>query len=324
MIPRPREPDGALVYLRTAHDNDALVWLDRAGRSVTESQFDILRAARCCPDTPALPRHETHHALVRQAAQNAASHDKQVGGQLGRPSGARFRTYERLKNHAEKVRGTIFDTDPLRRAIDDIYRHPLCQTATDSLNRQLKSGISDERPRRPRHRPCARRTASASFTATTSPANPVSSVHWVSSDRRKTDHVHRPRPRQESNNTWTTSTCRPSSSMSSAGTTAATTPRSRSVVASTPSRPSPKSGVFVVYLYIAQPGAGFPGNSTRRKIERSLAKQVREHLIIFCPHDRSVQYWLWVKREPGRAERSRSHIRTIPARAASRSSKNWN
>ena len=140
----PPRPDGALVYLRTAQDNDALVWLDRAGRSVTESQFDILRAAQCRPDTPALPRHETHHALVRQAAQSAATHEKQVGGQLGRPSGARFRTYERLKNYAEKVRGTIFDSDPLRRAVDDIYRHPLRQTATDTLNRQLRSGISDE------------------------------------------------------------------------------------------------------------------------------------------------------------------------------------
>ena len=49
--------------------NDALVWLDRDGSSVTESQFDILRAAHCRPDTPALPRHQTHHALVRQAAQ---------------------------------------------------------------------------------------------------------------------------------------------------------------------------------------------------------------------------------------------------------------
>ncbi|MCY4090699.1 MAG: helicase-related protein [Caldilineaceae bacterium] len=140
----PSQPDGALVYLRTAQDNDALVWLDRESRSVTESQFEILRAAQCQPDTPALPRHVTHHAIVRQAAQSVASHDKQVGGQLGRPSGARFRTYERLKNYAEKVRGTIFDSDPLRRAIDDIYRHPLRQTATDTMNRQLKSGISDE------------------------------------------------------------------------------------------------------------------------------------------------------------------------------------
>ena len=35
---------------------------------------------------------------------------------------------------------------------------------------------------------------------------------------------------------------------------------------------------------------------------------MREHLIIFCPRDRSAQYWFWVKREPGRPERSRTHI----------------
>lgn len=68
-----------------------------------------------------------------------------------------------------------------------------------------------------------------------------------------------------------------------------------------------KSG-FVVYLYIAQPGDEVPDHATRQKIERSVARQVREHLIIFCPHDRSAQYWLWVKREPGRTERSRTHI----------------
>ena len=139
----PARPDGALVYMRTTQDHDALVWLDRAGRSVTESQFEILRAAHCRPDTPALPRHDTHHALVRQAAQQVARHEKQVGGQLGRPSGARFRTYERLKRYAETVTGQLF-TEPLRRAIDDIYRHPLRQTAVDTLNRQLRSGIADE------------------------------------------------------------------------------------------------------------------------------------------------------------------------------------
>ena len=141
--PAPARPDGALVYMRTAQDLDALVWLDRDGGSVTESQFEILRAAHCLPNAPALARHETHHDLVRQAAQQVASHEKQVGGQLGRPSGARFRTYERLKRYAETVTGQLI-SDPLRRAIDDIYSHPLRQTAVDTLNRQLRSGISDE------------------------------------------------------------------------------------------------------------------------------------------------------------------------------------
>ena len=67
-----------------------------------------------------------------------------MGGQLGRPSGARFRTYERLKRYAEEIKGTLFDTRQLRRAVEDVYNYPLRQVAIDTLNRQLRSGISDE------------------------------------------------------------------------------------------------------------------------------------------------------------------------------------
>ncbi len=140
----PERPAGALVYMRGAQGYDSLAWIDRAGGSVTRSHFETLRAAACPPDTPALPRHETHHGLVAQAVAHVASEEKQVGGQLGRPSGARFRTYERLKSYAESVKGTVFDTAALRQAIDDIYRYPLRQTAVDALNRQLRSGISDD------------------------------------------------------------------------------------------------------------------------------------------------------------------------------------
>ena len=136
--------EGVLVYMRTTQDNDALAWMDWESGSVTESQFDVLRAAECKPNTPALPRHQRHHDLVGKAAERIAREEKQVGGQLGRPSSARFRTYERLKNYAERVEGTLFDTQQLRRAVDEIYRYPLRQSAVDALNRQLRSGISDE------------------------------------------------------------------------------------------------------------------------------------------------------------------------------------
>ena len=73
------------------------------------------------------------------------SEERSVGGQLGRPSGARFRTYERLKDYASEVEGSLFvDIQKLESVIQAIYRHPLRQTATDSLNRQLRSGISNE------------------------------------------------------------------------------------------------------------------------------------------------------------------------------------
>ncbi len=141
----PSEPPGALLYMRTAEGNDSLAWIDRAGRSVTQSQLAILRKAECSPNTPAIPRYERHHELVEQGVRQIAEEEKNTGGQLGRPGGARFRTYERLKNHAERLQGTLFqqteEYELLLRAIDQIYRYPMRQTAIDTLNRQLKSSI---------------------------------------------------------------------------------------------------------------------------------------------------------------------------------------
>jgi hypothetical protein len=142
--PTTGQPEGVLAYVRTAEGNDALAWLDKNGKPVTESQFAILKAAACEPNTPALPRQENHHDLVKKAVDVIATEEKTLGGQLGRPSGARFRTYERLKRYAEEMKGTLFESQELLRAIDEIYRYPLRQTAVDTLNRQLRSGISDQ------------------------------------------------------------------------------------------------------------------------------------------------------------------------------------
>ena len=142
--PRPDQPEGALVDLRTAQGNDALAWVDKRGNSVIESQFAILKVAECAPSTPAIPRHDDHHDMVAKGVKLIVETEKSVGGQLGRPSGARFRTYERLKAHAEEVKGTLFDLPELRHAIEDIYKFPLLQSATDTLNRQLKSGIGNQ------------------------------------------------------------------------------------------------------------------------------------------------------------------------------------
>ncbi len=142
--PTPERPEGVLVYMRTAQEYDALAWIDPDGKSVTESQFEILRTAECLPNTPALPRLSNHHHLVGKAAEHIAREEKQPGGQLGRPSSARFRAYERLKNYAQNLKDTLFHTEDLKKAIDEVYRYPLRAAATDALARQLRSGISDE------------------------------------------------------------------------------------------------------------------------------------------------------------------------------------
>ncbi|MDP2862868.1 MAG: helicase-related protein, partial [Desulfobacterales bacterium] len=142
----PDKPEGVLVYMRSAEGNDALAYVNQKGESITESQIEILRAAACEPDTPALPRQEKHHELVRSGVEHIVREEKRIGGQLGSPRGARFRTYERLKYYIQGWEGTLFESTfgELNKALAEIYRYPLRPVAIDTLNRQLKSGISDQ------------------------------------------------------------------------------------------------------------------------------------------------------------------------------------
>jgi hypothetical protein len=135
---------GVLVYLKTGTDNDALSWVDVSGKRITDSQFTILKAAACAPGTAVARRHPNHHQLVQTAVEALAQEEKMLGGSLGRPSGARFRTYEKLKRYAEHVKGTLFDTQQLQRTMEDVYRYPLRESAADALNRQIRARAEDE------------------------------------------------------------------------------------------------------------------------------------------------------------------------------------
>jgi SNF2 family DNA or RNA helicase len=143
-IPSPAQPNGVLVYMRTAEGHDSLAWINEKGESVTESQLTILRAAECSAPTPSVPRLPDHHELVEVGVKEMVQEEKSIGGQLGRPSGARFRVYERLKDYIAKVEGSLFATQDLSKAIDQIYKYPLQQSAADTLNRQMRAGIENQ------------------------------------------------------------------------------------------------------------------------------------------------------------------------------------
>jgi SNF2 family DNA or RNA helicase len=140
------QPDGVVVYVRTVEGNDALCYVDDKGKPVTESPLAVLKVAECAPDTPPRERHPRHHELVKKGVDLIVQDEKTVGGQLGRPSGARFRTYARLELYIKKLQdeNSIFLTEELKRAFNDIYRFPLRSLAVDILNRQLRTGITDQ------------------------------------------------------------------------------------------------------------------------------------------------------------------------------------
>lgn len=137
-------PHGVLLFMETARGYAALAWLDEAGQSFTESQFAILRAAACTADTPPQPRHENHHELVAQGVEFLQSEQALLGGQLGRPSGPRAKSYARLKGYIEQLQGTLFPaSEALVQAVHELYTYPLQETAKETLNRQLRSRIND-------------------------------------------------------------------------------------------------------------------------------------------------------------------------------------
>jgi superfamily II DNA or RNA helicase len=139
-------PEGVLVYMRTPEGNDSLAWINRRGESVTQSQLAILRAAACDAPTPAIPRPAEQHDLVKRGVEHIIEEETHGAvGQLGSRSGARLRTYQRLIHFVETTKRSLFPAPPeVHKVIDEIYRYPLQEGARDTLNRQLRAGISDD------------------------------------------------------------------------------------------------------------------------------------------------------------------------------------
>lgn len=143
-------PQGSLVYIRTPDDSDSLARVDHEGKIITQSPKAILDTAECGPDEIALDKEDWHHDVVAKGVAHLMQEEGTTHGALGRPSGARFKAYDRLKQLL-KTQGDsrdLFFTDEtvhdIEKAIDDIYKYPLFQSATDTINRQLKFGVSDK------------------------------------------------------------------------------------------------------------------------------------------------------------------------------------
>lgn len=138
------EKQGVIVYTRTVQENDVLAWVDINGKLITQSQLTILKAAHCTPDTKPEYRLNTHHELVKNGIDYIREEEKTTGGSLGKKNGVKYRVYTRLDWYCKKYEGTLFVSEALKKAIDDVYKFPLKEFGRETLNRQLKAGVSDE------------------------------------------------------------------------------------------------------------------------------------------------------------------------------------
>ncbi len=64
---------------------------------------------------------------------------------------------------------------------------------------------------------------------------------------------------------------------------------------------------MVVFVCSSAALGPVPDYSTRRKIEKQVAKSVHEHLIIYTDKSNQFQIWQWVKREAGKPSQCREH-----------------
>ena len=65
-------------------------------------------------------------------------------------------------------------------------------------------------------------------------------------------------------------------------------------------QPVAEKADFPVYRCSANPDGAVPPQSTRRQIERQVARTHYEHLIVFVDAAQDRQVWQWVKRESGK------------------------
>jgi superfamily II DNA or RNA helicase len=139
-----KDKEGVIVYTRTSDDNDVLAWLDAQGKMITQSQPAILKAAECNKDTKPFLKLPDHHKIVKTAVDIISKEEVTAGSSLGKKTGVKYRVYMRLDRYFKENEGTLFVTEEMKKAVDDIFKYPLKEFARDTLNRQLKAGVSDD------------------------------------------------------------------------------------------------------------------------------------------------------------------------------------
>lgn len=136
------EAEGVIVYTQTDLGYDGLAFTGIDGASELLSPYEALRRAECEPGTKAEPPLPNHHELVAQAVTGPLQ--SPIAHLEGAVTGVRKRTWERMANYKEKYAGTLFDNERLDRALDELYRRPLRDTATQTLAKALRERTPEE------------------------------------------------------------------------------------------------------------------------------------------------------------------------------------
>lgn len=132
--------EGVVTYAKTPEGNDILTWMDTKKNVVTQSQQTILKTLACSIDEPVLTALESHHDLVKQSLSLMQQQEVRTRGILGSRFSTKYRLYNLLDEYCKHNSDSIFVTNELKMAVDNIYNFPLKENAKYIIGQQLKSG----------------------------------------------------------------------------------------------------------------------------------------------------------------------------------------
>lgn len=136
--------EGVITYAKTPEGNDMLTWMGSNKKVVTQSQYTILKALACPIDETPLEPIENHHDLVRMSIDLMQKQEFRTSGILGSRFSTKYRLYTLLEGYCKQQEGSLFYSNDLKLAIDDIYNYPLRENAKYILGQQLKKGMKVE------------------------------------------------------------------------------------------------------------------------------------------------------------------------------------
>lgn len=131
---------GVITYARTAADNDMLIWMNERRQLVSQSPSVILKALACGADAPRMPPLQCHHDLVAASLQGVRDEKISTLGILGSRLSTKYRLFTLLDGYLRTQADTLFATDALKLAADDVYNLPLLENAKFMLGQMLKNG----------------------------------------------------------------------------------------------------------------------------------------------------------------------------------------
>ncbi|SHE95721.1 PLD-like domain-containing protein [Bacteroides luti] len=136
--------EGVITYAKTPEGNDMLTWMDKKNNVVTQSQQTILKTLSCSIDEPAQTAIDSHHDIVAKSLALMQQQEVRTSGILGSRFSTKYRLYTLLDGYCKREQGSLFLSDEVKLATDDIYNYPLRDNAKYILGQQLKRGAKIE------------------------------------------------------------------------------------------------------------------------------------------------------------------------------------